>query len=152
MPALHSYDDVVVSHVAFDAARLGWKAVPRALLADWLAVVSRVAAAIAPGFAPPPLPSVLSFHRQTIASDGPYGADENYYLLDHFSLRLAGVLISYEYGRRFQGPEPLLIETTDLPHNLMSSMTPGAAGAGTARFLVWHEPAEADVVRRALAG
>jgi hypothetical protein len=145
---LHSYENVPVSTVPFNPAA-GWHLVPCRLLVDWVALVERVARAIAPAYAAAPLPDPVVFAHEIIPSDGPYPSREDWYQLSWFHLTLPGLRIAFERGRH-GGGEPLEVATTGLEHNVSSFMDPVAQTPPRARVFVWHEDAQTPAVRRAL--
>jgi hypothetical protein len=147
-PVVHTYEDVPVSPLSFDATA-GWAAIPRALLCDWLEVVARVARVIAPEYAKPDLPDAIAFKCETISSDGPYGSSENFYYLNDYSFEVEGLSIRFESGRQ-EGGEPLAMETRGLKLDVSSYLFPRPDGAAKARFFVWHRPDQAADVKRAL--
>lgn len=148
MRELHTYEKVRVSPVPFDAS-LGWANIPRQLLIDWAALVTRVAQVIAPDFAPPPLPDPIAFRHETIASDGPYGSSEDFYYLGYYSLGTAGHSIHFEHGRH-EGNEPLCLKTRGLPHNVSSWLPATLAGVPLARLFAWHTEAERATIEALL--
>jgi hypothetical protein len=148
MPELFTYDDVPVSTVSFDASA-GWASIPRQLLVDWAALVTRVARVIAPDFSPPPLPDPIVFNHETITSDGPYGSDANFYYLAYYSIETAGHSIHFEYGRQGED-EPLGLETRGLADNVFAWLPAKLNGRPLARIFVWHTEAQRAAVRSAL--
>lgn len=149
MPPLVTYEDVAISSLEFDARISGWADVPRQLLVDWLALLSKVARVVAPDYSPPALPDPIEYAKETIASDGPYGSSENFYYLSYFSIELAGLRLSFEHGRQ-EGCEPLGMETTGLPYNVTSYLAADHHGTAKARFFVWHNEAEAQALQAIL--
>ena len=149
-PQLHTYENVPVSPLGFDGTR-GWSDVPRALVVDWLSVLSRVAQVLAPDYVAPELPYPLAFQHTSITSDGPYGSSENFYYLGYYWIDTPAWLLHFEYGRH-EGNEPLCLETRGLEYNVSSFLASGSSESARARFFVWHTERQAGVVAEALFG
>ena len=149
-PQLHTYEKVPVSPLGFDGAA-GWSGVPRALVVDWLAVLTRVARLLAPGYHAQELPYPMAFQRTDITSDGPYGSSENFYYLGYYWIETPTWLLHFESGRH-EGNEPLGLETRGLEYNVSSYVAPGSSEPAIARFFVWHTDEQADFVAEALLG
>jgi hypothetical protein len=124
MKTFKSYQGVLVSDVEHDFVTRSHRDVPRALLADWIALVGRLAALVHPGFSVRAPTDADVFKTERTFSDGPYGASEDAYTLDYAFLDLVdahgvGVHISFEEGRR-EGGEPLRLETREVEPQVIS--------------------------------
>ena len=148
VPQLHTYENVPISPLGFDGTA-GWSGVPRALVVDWLTVLTRVARMLAPGYEAPEIPHSLAFQRTDIASDGPYGSSENFYYLGYYWIETQAWLLHFEAGRH-EGNEPLGLETRGLEHSVSSCIAPGRSEPAIARFFVWHTDEQAEAVREVL--
>jgi hypothetical protein len=118
MPELdnfHVYRDVLVSGVEYDFSRNRHENIPRQLYAEWAALLVKLAKVVFPSFDVPPLPETMFFRTESIPSDGPYSASEDYYMLDYVFFEQKtenehGLRISFENGR-MGGDNPVSMET-----------------------------------------
>jgi hypothetical protein len=154
MSELRTFADVLVSSTAFDFKGRAYHDVPRAVLADWASLMASLAGLLHPGFAAPTLPETFQFSQEMITSDGPYGSDENYYMLSYFYLDLTdakgvGLRIAFERGRQ-GGEEPLGIETRGVQPQISSYIDEGARSP-RARIYVFLEDAQTGPVQQLIS-
>ncbi len=123
MSAFLSYENILVSGVDYDFSQNRHENIPHRLFKDWVRLVENLAKVLQPAFNIPNFPSSLSFTTEQITSDGPYGADENYYFLDFVYCKLLGekdgIMISFENGRQ-GGINAVSVETLHIDSNSAS--------------------------------
>ena len=151
---LKTYENVLVSGVEHNFSLHDHAKVPRALVADWASLMTRLTRVIHPGFAPPPVPEVLVFQEETIHSDGPYPADENYYTLDYVYLTLlgaagSGLSLNVERCRR-DGGDPICLNTVKL-HPQTSSHIWRDATEPRASIFLFHDSDKTPEVQAIIA-
>lgn len=163
MSDLKIYENILVSGVQYNFRRHRHESIPHRLLADWTALICKIAKAVEPDFSIPEFPESVEFTTESIHSDYPYPSDENYYTLDlvYFDLNgneNQGIRISFENGRR-SGDDSIQIETTRystydksfLPSYIVSASIPKAATSPSAKFYVWHEAEKTPEIEKIFA-
>src|SRR5205085_1219291 len=95
--AFHSYRQVRVCDLVHRSS--DWSRVPRLVVVKTLALHARVWKALGMTFVPPDVPETIFWNRESIASDGPYGSSEDYYMLDYVSWSAPPVSMNFEDGR-----------------------------------------------------
>jgi hypothetical protein len=151
---LNTYENILVSGVKYDFSQNWHENIPHRLYAEWAALVVKLAEAVHPAFDAPPFPASLNFQTEAIPSDLPYPADENYYMLDYISFRLAsengyGLKIDFENGRQ-GGDNPVNIETIGFNYSVSSHISKEAKSP-LATIFVWHDAGKTPEIKEIIA-
>lgn len=142
MNDLQTYENILVSGVDYDFSKNSHENIPPRLFADWAKLVCKIAKAVHPAFNIPPFPEFFEFKTESITSDGPYPASEDFYYLDYVYFNLVGdkgygININFENFRQY-GKDPVCMETIGFNYGVSSYISKESTSP-LAQVNVWHD-------------